>query len=75
MSYLSVLNERGDTKLATWNPANETEIQVAKEKFNELVVHKGYAAYELQPNDQGVALREFNPRAERIYLAPRTVGG
>jgi hypothetical protein len=74
MSYLSVLNERGDTKV-TWNPANATEIQVAKEKFNELVVHKGYAAYELQKNDQGIAVREFNPQAERIYLAPRTVGG
>jgi hypothetical protein len=74
MSYLSVLNERGDTKV-TWDPANKTEVEIAEKKFNELVVHKGYAAYELQKNDQGIALREFNPRAERIYLTPRTVGG
>jgi len=75
MSYLSVLDKRGDTKLATWNAANIHEIQAAKEKFDDLVVRQGYAAYELQPNDQGVVLREFNPAAERIFVMPRTVGG
>jgi len=75
MSYLSVLDKRGDTKLAVWSPENATEVEIAEKKFNELVLHQGYAAYELQKNDQGVVLREFNPHAERIFLMPRAVGG
>jgi hypothetical protein len=75
MSVLSVLDRTGDTTLK-WDPKIETEVEVAKEKFDSLVLHKGYAAYELKENDKpGEMLREFNPKAERIFLTPRAVGG
>jgi hypothetical protein len=75
MSLLSVLDKNGDTKLE-WNPKVATEVEVAKEKFDTLVLHKGYAAYELKENDKpGEVIREFNPNAERIFLTPRAVGG
>jgi hypothetical protein len=75
MSTLSVLDKTGDTTLK-WDPKVKTEVEVAKEKFDQLVLHKGYAAYELKENDEpGAVIREFNPNAERIFLTPRPVGG
>jgi hypothetical protein len=75
MSELSVLDPTGDTTL-TWDPTVPAEVEVAKEKFDQLVVHKGYAAYTLKENDQpGEVIRAFNPQATRILLTPRPVGG
>jgi hypothetical protein len=76
MSKLSVLDKSGDTTV-TWDPLNATEVKVAEQKFNQLVVHQGYAAYELptEKGNPGVIIREFNPQAERILLTPRQAGG
>lgn len=76
MPELSILDPSGDTKLS-WDPQVQTQVEVAKEKFNQLVVHQGYTAYALKEKDDepGEMIREFNPQATRILLTPRSVGG
>jgi hypothetical protein len=71
---LAIMNATGDTKII-WDSENEDEVAVARRTFTELR-GKGYAAYAVKKNgDKGEVIREFDPEAERIILAPAMVGG
>ncbi len=74
MGELAVLNETGDTKLL-WDPNNPDEVEAALATFKRLRA-KGFIAYKVQPGgDRGEIMREFDPQAEKVIMAPAVVGG
>ena len=71
---LSVLDQTGDTKVA-WDSENDDEIATARRTFNDLR-GKGYLAFRVnKQGDKGQEMREFDPEAEKIILAPQMRGG
>ena len=71
---LSVLDQTGDTKVA-WDSENDDEIAAARRTFNDLR-GKGYLAFRVnKQGDKGQEMREFDPEAEKIILAPQMRGG
>lgn len=71
---LIILDQTGDTKII-WDPEKPDEVEHARETFNKLK-KKGYLAYSVnRKGDKGEVLREFDPEAEKMILAPQTVGG
>jgi len=74
MGVMAIMSHRGDTKLI-WNPNNTDEVENARRSFTELRA-KGYIAYSVSPDgSKGEILREFDPNAEKIILAPPLRGG
>lgn len=71
---LIILDHTGDTKLI-WDPEKAEEVEHARETFSKLK-KKGYLAYSVnRKGDKGEVLKEFDPDAEKMILAPATVGG
>lgn len=71
---LHVLDHTGDTR-TLWNPENQAEVDAAKETFTRLK-KKGYLAYSVdESGERGEVIREFDPTAGRIIMAPQLVGG
>lgn len=75
VNTLHELNGQGDTKI-TWNPGNVAEVETAREHFDRLR-GMGHLAYAIDPADQsaGEQLREFDPAARQIVMAPQLQGG
>ncbi len=71
---LIVLDASGDTRLI-WDPDKPDEVANAKDTFTKLKAN-GYLAYAVnRKGDKGEVLREFDADAEKMILAPQTVGG
>lgn len=71
---LIILDHTGDTKLI-WDPAKAEEVEHARETFSKMK-KKGYLAYSVnRKGDKGEVLKDFDPDAEKMILAPATVGG
>jgi hypothetical protein len=71
---LIIMDHTGDTKII-WDPDKTDEVAQARETFDKLR-KKGYAAYSVnRKGDKGEVIREFDPNAEKMILAPPTVGG
>lgn len=71
---LVILDQTGDTKII-WDPEKTEEVAHARETFDKLR-KKGYAAYSVnKKGDKGEVIREFDPDAEKMILAPQMVGG
>jgi hypothetical protein len=71
---LAVLDKSGDTEVR-WNRNREAEVEAARTTFDSLRA-KGYMAYRMTASgSRGEVIREFDPTAERIILAPQMVGG
>jgi hypothetical protein len=74
MSVIRVLGRTGDTEVE-WNPETGQGVQSAKHVFEERT-RRGYLAFVEGPNGEGSNLiRNFDPKAGSIILAPRLVGG
>ena len=74
MGQLRVMGAEGDVK-TTWDTAKPDEVAEAKAQFDRLIA-KGYQAYAVKGNgDKGERIREFDPDAGRIILAPQMRGG
>lgn len=74
MSELRVMDRTGDTK-TIWDKDNATEVEVARETFAKLK-KKGYLAYRVKKDgEKGEVIKEFDPDAEKIILAPPMAGG
>lgn len=72
---MAVMGERGDTKLQ-WDPTVAAEVEAARRQFEFLTREKRYAAFRMERNgDRGEMIREFDPQAQRIILAPQMQGG
>jgi len=75
MSVIRVLGKAGDTELK-WDPETGAGMQSAKLLFEEKTRRFGYLAFLEGPNGEGSELiRNFDPQASSIILAPRLVGG
>lgn len=71
---LVVLDATGDTKII-WDPDRADEVAVARRTFEDLK-KKGYAAYAVKRDgSKGEVVRAFDADAEKLILAPATVGG
>lgn len=65
----------GDIKLR-WQAGDKNEIALAKEAFKKALA-RGFKAYRSDAKGQreGFAIDVFDPKAERIVLVPKVVGG
>jgi hypothetical protein len=72
---MSVLGERGDTKIM-WDADNAEEVAAAKRTFDDLR-KKGFLAFKAtgEKGAKGEQIRTFDADAERIILAPPMRGG
>ena len=72
---MCIMDRTGDLKVI-WDPDKEDEVEAARKQFNDLR-KKGYAAYKVEgkKGDKGEVIREFDPDAGRIILAPAMQGG
>lgn len=71
---LIVLDHTGDTKIV-WDSDRPVEVEEARATFDRLR-KKGYMAYKVdKKGEKGEVIREFDPDAEKLILAPQTVGG
>lgn len=71
---LTVLDGSGDSRFM-WSKDNPDEVKAAKSTFKKLK-DKGYLAYKVKGDGtKGEVLREFDPEAEKIIMAPQLVGG
>ena len=74
LSVLVIPNEDGDLRIE-WSAADEAQIQVARDAFDK-GIEQGMTAYQIAPGgERGSLIREFDPEARRILLAPQMVGG
>ena len=71
---LTVLDFNGESK-HQWNPDNPDEVAAIRTLYNELK-KKGFLAFSVnRKGDRGEQIREFDPEAGHIILAPPQKGG
>lgn len=71
---LVILDRTGDTKII-WDPDKPVEVESARQSFNNLRA-KGYMAYKVdRDGGKGEVIKQFDPLATKIILAPQMVGG
>lgn len=74
MPELIAMDRTGDTRII-WDPQKADEVSAARKLFDELK-GKRYLAYKVKKDgSKGEVIREFDPEAERIILAPPMTGG
>lgn len=74
MGEMATLNKLGDVRII-WNPDIPAEVAAAKKSFDDLT-KKGHLAFAVKRSgDKGEQIREFDPEAEKIILAPPMRGG
>lgn len=73
-SVMRVMGEAGDNKLL-WDDDDLVGIEAARKMFDELRA-KGYNAYQVKKDgSKGKIVTKFDPKAEKIILAPPMSGG
>jgi hypothetical protein len=71
---LRILGREGDVAVA-WDPAVKTDVDTAKEKFDELKA-KGYLTFAIDaPGKTPEQVRTFDPKAFEIVAVPQFQGG
>lgn len=74
MGELKVLDRTGDTRIM-WDPERPAEVEVAKKAFDE-AKKKGHVAYSVtKKGDKDEVIRDFDPSAGKIIMAPALRGG
>jgi hypothetical protein len=76
---MKTMDQSGDTEIK-WDRSDPDSIAIAREAFNEATQRrseggKGYLAYRVERGGKGAVIRDFDPAAERIILAPPMAGG
>lgn len=76
MGQMAVMDpSAGDLKII-WDPGNKAEVKAAKDQFDALLKKGGHLAYTVDAKGgKGTQIREFDPKAEKIILAPALRGG
>jgi len=72
---MAQLDRSGDLKVI-WDKNNPDEVAAARAQFIELTTKKRFLAYKVldKAGEKGEVIKEFDPNAERIILAPQMVG-
>lgn len=71
---MAVLGRQGDVRVM-WNPDNAAEVAAAKKTFDDLK-RAGHLAFAVTTKgEKGAQIREFDPDAEKIIMAPPMRGG
>lgn len=70
---MRILSDKGDTQV-TWNPRDEHEVKAAKKQFKSLT-GKGFIAWRVGESGSREQIREFDPEAQKMVLAPALAGG
>jgi len=74
MGQLRAMGTAGDLKVI-WDPDNEDEVAAAQQTFDDLRA-KGFNAYRVRRRGEaGDVVKEFDPEAEKLILAPPMAGG
>ena len=64
----------GDTNIL-WDPSRKAELKAAKKIFDDLK-KEGYIAYAVEKDGKkGEIIREFDPEAGKLIMAPPMAGG
>lgn len=66
--------EEGDLRFQ-WDPEDEQQVELAREQFNAAKKKKMVAYRVKKDGTRGELIREFDPQAESIIMAPPLVGG
>lgn len=73
-NYMAIMGREGDTKIS-WSPDSAVEVDEARRSF-ENMKRKGYMAFRTnRDGTKGEQIREFDPHAAAIILAPQMQGG
>lgn len=74
MGELRVMGREGDTRM-TWDRGNADEVESVRAMFNDLR-RRGHLAYSVEEGGgRGEVVREFDPNAQKVILAPPMAGG
>lgn len=74
MGEMATLSRHGDIRVM-WDSARPSEVSAAKKAFDE-AIKKGHLAFAVKKTgEKGTQIREFDPEAEKIILAPAMAGG
>lgn len=74
-NILTIPDEKEGDLRVEWDPNDATQVQVAQESFDR-ARGRGMTAYRMQPGGgRGEQIREFDPQARAILMAPQMVGG
>lgn len=75
LGFIRIMDHTGDTPIA-WRVGNRTEEDIARAAFSK-AKDRGWLAYRVDPDDKskGTQMREFDPKAGEVILAPAPVGG
>lgn len=73
---MRILDQKeGDIKII-WDPEVPTEVDHARETFRKMTKEKGMAAYRVdKKGERAKLLKDFDPDAEAMILAPLVQGG
>lgn len=71
---INILDQSGHIK-QIWDRDVKDEVKMARKTFERMIA-KGYAAFRVKKNgEQGEKIKEFDPDAEKMILAPNLRGG
>jgi len=74
MNVIEVMDPSGHTR-HIWNSEMEAEVEAAKSLFKTLV-KKGYRAFHVKKDgEEGKAMTDFDPEAEKMIMVPPLQGG
>jgi len=69
------MGAKGDTRVI-WNPRDPDEVAAARAQFDTLVKEKRFLAFRVNTTGgKGEQIREFDPEAEKLIIAPPMAGG
>lgn len=81
VNTMHIMDRSGDSRIM-WDPERPAEVEAARAQFDKLTKPKskggqGYTAYKVNPEDasKGEVIREFDPAAGKLILAPAMAGG
>lgn len=75
MGTLAILDKRAGDITVGWDPNSPDEIENAQATFDDLT-KKGHLAYVMtKDGKKGIQIKKFDPKHERIILAPALQGG
>lgn len=75
MGELRVMGQKGDSR-HMWNPDNKDEVAAAKRIWDDLVGKKKFLGFKVKKDGEpGERMREFDPQAGKLIIAPPMSGG